>query len=512
MPRSAIVDKLIEDHHVSKQPSATSIADLIRRCDEEIRQGQAHSIEPLITALNLAKIPRADMTGLAKICRRAALYSLGIKILAPVVRQKNAKLKPATIEEQCEYAALLARNGSPEEAIALLKTLDANQHPEVYLQTALSHIPLWEYRAAIPGLKTYIDLQSEFYPRLIARVNLVACFVTTQAFDEAIALIAEIMRDLELNPAPRILANCLELRAQVRVGQGNLITAKTDLEEAARIFRNEKTMDQLVVEKWRAIILALETTNLEPLNKLIPKVYERKHWNTLREIDFYSLKIEFKQKVFDKLYFGSPFSAYRDRLRNEFQHEPSATLTLGEHGLPCFDLRQGKIDGSIGLNPGKKIHHVLNLLTRDLYAPASVAALFAGLHPEQYFDIFSSPARIYQLIYRTRSWIESSAIPMSIDAQDEGYILRPGANLAFRLSLERPLRTKSLDIKTGLEVHFGDGEAFSSAKAAETLGVSKSSMDRSLQQFLKEGDVQTERSGRALKYRLKKKQKLISNL
>jgi len=485
----------------------THFRELIQRCDAEIRKGKSGIVETLLRNLELSQIPRSHAAPLAQICRRAGLYSTGLKILTRIVRPAKKSEEPASEMELCEYAALLARIGSAREALSILSKLGGSQHPETHLQTALTHIMLWDYTLAIPGLREYLRGQPDAYAAAIAKVNLAACLIFTSAYSEALVLLEEIVAG---NPPPRVKGNCLELRTQVHIAQGHFSDAKRDLKRASEIFSADNSYDRLFVDKWHAVIAALESSDTSPMDELLARIRDKRHWNSLREIDFFSLKIRFDQRIFDKLYFGSPFDAYRERLLREFGREPSETLIVGSGGGMILDVNHGSIDGHGALNSGKKIHHLLIALTRDLYSPATVAALFFEIHPSQHFDIFSSPARIHQLIYRCRDWLKSEQLPLSIDIEADGFQLTCGPGIALKLNRGRQFHPAQA-LLAQLELHFGAAE-FSVKEAIEKCGLPRSSTHRNLKQLAGEGLLEITKQQRQHKYRLNLNLKKVSNL
>jgi len=467
-----------------------SYSKLVEDCDNEIRNGRANAVEPLLKNLNFKKIPREFLLPLARICRRTSLFPTGLKILTRAVRPKSKGEAPPTVDETCEYAALLARIGSLREAAGLFKSLNATANPDVLLQTGMCHILSWDYAEAIPAFEQFLKANPEHYSSLTAKVNLAACHVFTNDYPRAFDLIKQITSQANARGAPRLLGNCFELSAQMLAYQNKLSEAKQELNRAAEIFANEKSLDQLFVEKWRAIIASLEAQDPCFLENLRAEIVGRRHWNSLRELDFFRLKIRFEQSVYDRLHFGSPFPAYQRRLQAEFGAEPSAEFLLGDPSAEGLDLRTGRIAGKEVLNPGKKIHRVLDILTRDFYSPVALAVLFAELHGDEFFDIFSSPGRIHQTLYRARGWLEDAGIPIGIEQSYDGYSLKISGAFSLRIERERGVVDTYAKIFNLLERKYPAGQEFTAKQAVTDLGVSRSSLDRVLKQYAAAGLVE----------------------
>jgi hypothetical protein len=141
--------------------------------------------------------------------------------------------------------------------------------------------------------------------------------------------------------------------------------------------------------------------------------------------------------VFQRLYIGTPYVGYRKQLAREFQ---------GKYKLPeqliyqtsmepkeCLDLETLELQSgwSPKFSVGQDLHLLLLALFRDLYRPVKMGEIFARVYPDEFFNPFSSPDRVYQLIKRLRKDLKSSGIKISIASGKVGY----QASLADSLSL-----------------------------------------------------------------------------
>src|SRR3954471_14229944 len=95
---------------------------LVNECEALIRSGQDHKVSRELAKLNTAKVARKWRLPIANIARRTSQITIGLRLLTPVVRSENNENKP-TPEELCEYAILLQRAGSVNEALSILENL-----------------------------------------------------------------------------------------------------------------------------------------------------------------------------------------------------------------------------------------------------------------------------------------------------------------------------------------------------------------------------------------------------
>ncbi len=246
-------------------------------------------------------------------------------------------------------------------------------------------------------------------------MNLAAALIGTQSLREARGLLDENIALAASAGHQRLEGNCLELRAQVHIQQARFSEARADLDRAALIFTGEQTIDQLFVRKWQAIIEGLSSGSSEAISRFQREAEERQHWESVREADLYQVKVKFNHEHFLRLYVGTPYESYRQRIERELGRVPAEdSYRFGRAEGDALDLRTGRITSENALNPGKKIHQLFELLSRDLYRPIRLGGIFTELFQGECFDIFSSPSRVHQLIRRARRWLEETETPLLI--------------------------------------------------------------------------------------------------
>ena len=147
----------------------------IEKINELIVSGHGAEARRLLRSLVEKKVPRAERLSLATLARRSNLHGVALRPLNPVVRPTGKRRRSLTDKEKAEYAASLSYIGAAPEALAILRTVNADGVPESLLYQAFAHFSQWDYAAPIPLLRKY--LQSSLitdYQRLIGKVNLLA--------------------------------------------------------------------------------------------------------------------------------------------------------------------------------------------------------------------------------------------------------------------------------------------------------------------------------------------------
>jgi tetratricopeptide (TPR) repeat protein len=453
-------------------------------CDAFLKAGQIGKAVHALHGLNSAKVPRALRLPLARICRRCGLVAEGLRLLMPVVRSERGS--EGTPGEQAEYAILLVRNGAVREAQTLLAR---NPAPESSLFRAFAHFAQWEYEAAIPHLQNYLTQPVGDYQALVGRVNLGAALVATDRADEGLVLLCENI-DIALRGGHgRLAGNCLELRSQIHLKRGDFAAALADLREAELKLGGN---DLFFVRKWRAVAEAMDTRSPQPLRAIRAEALERREWENLRDIDSQTLRLGFDQKLFDHLYFGTPFAAFRANLCTEFNARPSAGEYILGEGPRRLDLYS---------DPKMKTpQKLVEILLRDFYRPFSLGNLFAELFPGEYFDIFTSPDRVHQVLRRARAWISGEKLDLSVAHEGGRFRAVPGAGLTIVLPRERtgldPVERRLRDLRSAL----GASPYFSASEAERHLDLSRPALNRLLSRGVESGQLRRFGATRAIRY------------
>ena len=466
----------------------TDYRDLIEKCEGYLRTGDGLLAAQALGGLRVTEIPRQYRLPLANICRRANLLSVGLKILANVIASHRERTEEATSSELAEYAVLLERCGAVKEALSILKHVDTSKAPEAYLYRAFCHFKSWDYGAAIPELIAHIDITPSPYLRLVGQVNLAAAYVIDEKYDLAKALIDKNIALANEHGFTRLKGNCHELRGQLLLRQNDFSGARASLNEAEHIFSQEKTFDQFFVRKWQTVLKSFDTKDHALLVGLKQEAFERKDWETVREADLFQLSLKFNESQFNHLYFGTPFESYRNRIRSFLGKTPQSKHFLhGELGGPVFNLATGEISDGDHLNPGKLIHRTIGVLLRDLYRPLRIGGLFAEIYPDEYFDIYSSPGRIHQLLFRMRDWIKENQIPVALVEDQRTYSLAVNGTFAFQLAAEEQSVEGWIPTWTRLITEFQSEQEITARDVRSRLQLKPSSCKRFLKWAVETG-------------------------
>jgi len=469
------------------------LEELAQFCDAEIRKGNATVAAKKLAGLNTAQIPRSWRLPLAALCRRAGCYQVGLRLLTKVIYPvRKISAAPASPGEISEYAVLLLRIGALTESASLLTGVDGPSAPEALLYRAFCHFARWEHSEAIPLLRDYIPTQGENYSALVGRVNLAYALVSSGHFSEFFKLADEIFEVCESKNYLRLASNVYAMQAQAQLLNRNLDAASASILEARKRAGALAGNDLLFIDKWAAFAKALETKNLEEILSFRQRAYAASDWDGYRDADYFCLHIQFDQARFERLFFGSPFGAFRTKLQSQFHARPrNSSLIVGDAGGRLLDIQRGLFSNEKIDAYGRKAHQTIEVFFRDLYRPLGLGALFSELFPGEHFNVFTSPDRLHQILHRTRDWLGSQGQPLQFERNRGFYSLKINPGFAVKIDLHKnQITSAQLEFQKLVENMGGGAESFSAKEAQIRSGIPRTSLQRLLSWALEIGRLQ----------------------
>lgn len=483
---------------------------LIVQLDEKMKAGRDVEVRQALLKTRFAQVPRRLLASFAALALRAQLPDLCVRLLHPIVRIAD-HVSDAADEEKAKYAAGLARLGMPSEALALLKEIDADKLPEVYLYEITALFSRWEYAPSVPLLRKYLQ-SSELneYQREVGKVNLAAALVHTRKHEEAKALLSQLHEISRCKGYQLLLANTLHLSAEEALLRGDWTSAESALSESLSLLSDDKSLDAFFVRKWRAImnVIRSRTVALGELDAIRSEALERKHWETIRDCDLFDGVARKDHDLLRHVHFGTPFESFRERIRDEFGVNLDVPASYVWEirpgaGAPIFSLQSGRLLGKEGklrdLPPTER--KVLVALASDFYRPFRLPQLFERLYPGEYFNPESSPFRVHQTKDRLRSWFKKAKLPLTI-SEDNGWY-RLEATAPFSLEIGDQAKAPENWEVARLKAKWAE-QPFSATQAGETLGVSAQTALRLLKRAEEEKTVERSGGGPKTRYRFLK--------
>lgn len=483
--------------------------DMIAELEAKIRANRVGEVHEAINAIAFADVPRLHAAKMANLALRSGALFWAIRLLNPIVRSNSAGVK-ATAEELAEYGFALNRIGAHLEAERVLREIEHHPIPRIQIYLAAIHANAWDYVAAKACFEKYLGF-SELtpYERRIGKLNLAGSLIGAETdFEGAGAILGELREELAREGNKLLHGNALELSAQLALKRGDHGECARWIEEGRKIFPGIDSIFSLFFKKWENVSLVRRGAGdpVRLMGEVRDEAIRLQHHETIREADFHLFAATGDRALFDKLYFGTPWPRYRERLvelapgyvvSSHYDHAP-----LGTGGsildVDAFGARAGGHE----LKAGQLLHRALVALTRDLYRPSWVAAAFNALFPDEFYHPESGPKRVHQAVFRLRNWFVEAGVPIEIEEKNGRYFLDFKQPCSIRLV---PAELPAAEIAEEASLRkvaaaFGES-AFGSKDVARALDVSSTTARDFLKWAVESGRLEKISSGPKTRYK-----------
>lgn len=420
-----------------------------------VKLGKYKTAINALSRIEYGTVPRGYLSRFADMANQAKIPLMALKILHPVVRGEG--MSP-TGEELLQYAVGLIAIGAVGEAQGILRE-ERSDWPEARpLHLAQTHLEMWDTRAGQALLEKFVQ---ERAPR-------------SDAYTKAAELLSFCHRfHGEFDKALQVLK-------------------ATGLE-------TEQHFTSLV----RDVFVHGTGEGLSFLRQISAGARESGSFGKHREAEFYIAVSEKNSDLIAKLFYGTPFEGFRERLLQALpnQWELPVEYRLGQGESRIFDLFLGIEvgDPEKKLKVGQILHRLLVSLTADIYRPARVASVFERVFQGENFDPKTSPGRVHQIVKRLKKTLVKMAIPIEIEEKGGMYAVRIKDDYSLRISRQHLKLRKRHPLYVRLELAL-PADNFSIQQAAEALGLSRRFARKILERAEHHGWVQMKGRGRTTRY------------
>lgn len=487
--------------HFTQSPSDT--LGVKHQIDMLITEFKLDEARKLLMGIDIDSIPASERAGYAEACRRTGLFRLSLQFMYKLIYET----KSATQDDLFEYACGLRRVGLVTEALRLL---DRRMPPSarVSLQKAFCHIQRWDYGAAAGHLLLTLETHPNENESRTARVNLAASLIVLGEFDAAAKWLAQLEPECKQHSFHHYL-NCRELRAQIQVLKGDYAGAKAILNDSILAVGTSEGPAKLMLRKWQHIIAVAQGPREEArraMSEFKAQVRAAGHWESLRAIDWELAQVTRDQELAAKVYFGTPYSAFRQQV---------LASPFGP-GIPDHVLRtdarwKGQkaklINGLTGQNMPSKFgslpYRAALVMLSDNYQPWTVYRLFDSLFGEENFNPFSSPERIHEICDQIQNELKKKRIPLELRGSPQGFRLRPREDGAVIVFDEMRFLSVEAMVLALLKIRFKD-QPFKAKDLDGLTPLSATQNSKALRALINEHQLEpVSGSNRASRYRIK---------
>lgn len=483
-----------------------------------VKAGNGQAVGREMTSIPRGEIPADQLSRIANLAWRINRPRIGLRLLYPELRRQGNLRTNSHPEAFSEYAACLVEVGALAEAAQILREVEPHSlKSKFYL--ALLLFKQWNYEAACPLLEEYLAKIPTDYHQIVVRVNLAAAYVVTRKWEKAETLLRDLEIELRAKNHLLLLGNCYEIWSQIYFYQKDYDKALHLLGLSEDLLAKTRNMGWLYTQKWiylnKRYAQAASSPSSEPIlnsKEIEATALEMGSWETIRELQLHNSLLDKDASLFNTVYFGSPLPAYRERLQE----------ILIEHGSPFAIAEQFTIGPSTGKSPvlEKSLQETLNdfgplaptflekkllhALLSDLFAPARTGQLFSMLFDGDFFDLETSPDRVFQVIGRLRIWLKENWGMCRIEDSPHGYriILDPSLGLKIDRSLVEQSSFAKADLHSAkVRSLFGE-KLFSARELQEEMGGSVRSANRLIKTLLENGELKSEGKGRYIRFKV----------
>lgn len=498
---------------------------LLSRLEDLIRQGKNNLVQTELKKIVKSKVPRELAYRFAEIARRSNMPLMALQVMNPIIRSEVQLAIPVSDKEKITYATALTSISACEEALEILNEVNYKKEPQVLLYKAFAYFAQWKYEEAIPSLNRFIHSDNiTDYQRVVGKVNLLASYIASNKTKDAFDLAKEILKITKQNNHKLLHGNTRELLAQLYIFSGEYKKARIELEEAQKSLTDSDSIYLTFVHKWQLILDLLTSKPSSQLQERITMVRKsalrQKHWETLREIDFFSALAQKNESEIIQVLSGTPFKGYIQRaeslLGKPISLPTETSRTRDKNAEWIFNLfesrlinrKSGKI---IKMRIPKTLFQFLVALSKDYYRPLSLGLVFSQVYPEEHFNPIHSKKKIDNLVLRSRKLFQEFRIPIRVEVDQHQYSLRLNTGIELRLrNIKRKNLYQRADI-SNLHSAFKD-KNFSAQQASEVLSLSKRSTHTLLSEAIKKSIIIRLGQGSAIRYRFSNKRTKNLNL
>lgn len=381
--------------------------------DQEIRSGQSKSANRRARQLlvHLRKLDTPSKIRLGNILRRSGDYKLCTRVLHAMVRV-NVESSEIIDQAKIEYAGALVQFGLTIEARELLEPL--SKYPQALLIMGLSYFQEWNHREAIVPLEKLLNtnLKLSEYELAVAKVNLYVAYSFAEPDKLHIENLLELKKQLIKTQAHLLLGVMAQLIGRYWMNNHDYSRAHEIFQEGLSFLSNTSTYEIYILRKWKLVCESIiSEKNISDQSRLLYEWEELKnasaqagHFETVRDCDYFCGVYLDQSYKLNFCYHGTPYPRYRDRFQ-KCEKDIGIVFSASEAIKPFAGFSNVRLDEVVfpqSLKTLKNLKKLFLSLLSDFYRPQTLPRLFQAIYPNQYWNPFSSPVQLRQLIFRLR--------------------------------------------------------------------------------------------------------------
>ncbi len=502
-----------------------SLGQDLEKIESAIRSGLIADAQKALRRVPLKNTSESDKNKLAALARRASLPQLSIKWLFPLVYPSGRLDRSCSSSALLEYGASLVFAGALTEARKILELALAKNEPRALLHLAFSHTREWDYKESNKYLVRFLkECESDIYTQLVAKVNLLAALVRTQAKEAStLELCQEILRSSK-DTYKRLYINALELSVQLYVARDDFLEAQKALNEISQAAPSENSPEYLYWTKWKLLLQYFKTSKKDsaPLKELIQLAEKFSHGETLRDAHLRWALHARDHLLFEHVYRGTPHPSFRDDAEKDYENIFGQKVNLSQkhYFIPSqtgftpqseivphsnainlnsgFLLKKGSKDWTPEFKTGQLPFQLLQVSCRDFYQSQNSVELCSHLYPNSHFHPVHSIQGVFQLIKRMNESFEKHSLNARIVNENNRYTLKSSEVVFLKDLHQHSLKKGEWDL---LKTFQNESERFFSRKELEKISQeAPRTLSRYLEKLVNEKELLVVGKGPTTKY------------
>ncbi len=487
--------------------------EVLEKIDQSIKLGDYPAAKKRLDKIAISKTPERLVTRLSDLLIRTGMFKENSKLLYPHIYNQTQIPSPKI---EAHYALTLQQIGAYREANRIFENFDFSKAAEAHFYYAITLFAKWEYKKAIEHLIQYLESKEITpYQRLVGESNLVQAYLETDQFEEAENHLKKIESEINKSEFVLVQANIFQLRAQLLYSRGQYKEALRFLDSSQKLLKTFANHYQLTAYFWKVncefAMNPQKPGAVKAFQELRKKSVSLGRWSLVRQCDFYRSVIEQNKELFLKVYFGTPFPAYRDSMISHFGekveipefYDWNATDKSAKENQ-ILDAKIGKDLASGGeLKRGQRTHRLLQTLASDFYINFKLETLSSYIFPDEHYNPVTSYKRAFSAVDKLQTWFKENNIPMQVRFKNDGYRLYFEKPYILRVRLTYD-DTGDIGIKSELENLMAQDQLYSAKELSEILKVPLRTTYRKINDLLANNKLTREKFGQEVKYRLKK--------
>lgn len=473
-----------------------------------VREADVLGSQAALKAIRPAKLTNPEAARYAFLLQRAGFPKNALKLLSRRIRSEK-KARPETKELWLYYAYCMGQANATATAFRVLGDPLLQDLPESRLFRGRIHSQSLNHGEAVEELRAYLSGNpGDEYLAWLGETILCRSLVFLGEGKKALAMLEKIEKKLQEKGYRRLAFGLLQTKLEAYFYLREDAAFEKTLREIEALRMDKFYESDNLRERELRVLMEIRKqpeTALPKMLALREQCMENVQADTRREIDFRIAKHLGDAEMLQALWFGSPNRHFREQLG----HSPCVPFLLNIPPSSQSAARTAKNPQKIVWPPVKLaplLQRFFAAMICDQYRKPNVEEIFERVYTEFYFNPFTSPLAIRQLMHRFRKKVQEWKIDLTVLQRDGLYWL--GSEAGIEIELKRPgwETLKKTPLELELErAQLAEGDRFTAKEYARAIHSPIRNAQVLLKKMLAAGLITQQKRARGAYYMVVKK-------